>query len=158
MFDTILWANDGSRRADEALSPVRELCERYRSALRIVHVASSGQSAQERAATERVIDKLKAQTTAMRRQGLNASLHVIRGATGSPAPHLLRTAHDITPDLMIVSHREGAPRAGGLSDSVAHQLLASGACPVLVVRGSARASARARAGGGAAAGPSFVPA
>jgi nucleotide-binding universal stress UspA family protein len=38
MFDTIVWASDGSVRGDRSLPVVREICARYADSLRIVHV------------------------------------------------------------------------------------------------------------------------
>lgn len=154
MFDTILWASDGSRRGDEAVSPVRDLCVRYGSALRIVHVADAGCDPEG----ERTIDKLKAQATALRRQGISASLHVIRGATGSPASMILQTAGALSPDLLVLTGGAGGSPSPPSGDSVTQQLVGAGICPVLVVCGSARASARARAGRGIVTGPAIVPA
>ena len=154
MFDTILWASDGSLRGDDAVSPVRELCELYGSALRIVHVARPG-SLQE---TERPIDKLKAQATALRRQGINASLYVIRGASGPPGHTILQTVWAVSPDLVVLGGQQDRPGSRPAPDSVTQQLVAAGICPVFVVCGSARASARARAERGIVTRPAIVPA
>lgn len=147
MFDTILWARDGSPYDDAAVTAVIELCERYGSAVRIVHVVHPSHSLAEDEDSQRVVDKLKAQTRALRRRGVNASLHVIRGAVGSPIRHIMHTAAAIAPDLFVVTTHGRHPQSAPAPATVTEQLLAAGICPVFVVGSSARASARARVSG-----------
>lgn len=156
MFDTILWACDGSRRDDEAISHVRDLCDRHGSLLRIVHVAGPDDSPQGGPAAQRVIDTLKARSTALRDQGVRASLHVIRGATGSPAWHILQTMAAVAPDLLVVT----APgrRSTPSPSTVTTQLVAAACCPVLVICGSTGMSPGGCGGGTAATGTAITPA
>ncbi len=149
-FKTIVWATDGSRRGDRALPRVRELCQRNGSKLCIVHVAPThrarGLPAPRRhAAEERAIAKLKAQTSALRRHGVRASLHVIRGATGSPARHILDIARAVDADLLIVAGRGRSPLRAAVQGSVTQQLLAGAPCPVLSVPAPGRSGDRAMA-------------
>jgi nucleotide-binding universal stress UspA family protein len=138
MFDTILWATDGSSCADHALGRVCAICERYCSTLRVVHVVQRHGGRRRPAVPggtleDRVIAKLKAQTSALRGHGINASLHVIRGAAGSPACHILEIARTVDADLVIVSSRGRSPLHAGLTGSVTQQLITEAACPVLVL-------------------------
>jgi nucleotide-binding universal stress UspA family protein len=138
MFDTVVWATDGSRRADRALSQVRELCERYGGSLLLVHVvqklgAGYLPAPDARPDEDRVIAKLKAQTRSLRRHGIDASLHVVRGATGSPATHIAAAARAVDADLVIAGTLGCSPLRAALLGGVALGLLATATCPVLVL-------------------------
>ena len=155
MFNTILWATDGSPCSDDALGTVRQLCERYASSLRIVHVVQQLGGAHITGPDlipneDRVIAKLKAQTSALRRHEIDASLHVIRGAFGSPAGHIADTARAVDADLIVVGVRGRSALESVLLGSVTLRLLTIARCPVLVVPASAagtRRTATHRAGG-----------
>ena len=135
MFNTILWATDGSSCSDDALGIVRGLCERSGSTLRVVHVVQQlGGEHFLIPDEDRVIAKLKAQTSALRRHGIDASLHVIRGAVGSPAGHIADTARAVDADLIVVGVRGRSALASVLLGSVTLRLLTIARCPVLVIR------------------------
>lgn len=127
MFRTIVWASDGSASSDAAYGYVRDACERYGSSLRIVHVARPS------AAGDRRIAELKAMTTSLRRRGINASLHVVRGAVGRPGHHIAALARMADAALVVVSTRERSPVVGAVLGSVAQQILAEAPCPVLIL-------------------------
>lgn len=129
IFDTVVWAADGRPHSDLALGYVREMCERHGSSLRIVHVARP----LEGGAGERRIAKLKAMTSSLRRHGVNASLHVVRGAIGSPAHHIAEVARMCDADLVLVTTRGRSPLQGAVAGSVAQRLLHEAPCPVLVL-------------------------
>lgn len=129
MFATIVWATDGSARSVASAPFVREICGREASSLRIVHVAR----ALHTGAGERRVAKLKAMTSSMRRHGVNASLHVVRGAIGSPAPHIAEVARMADADLLIVTAHDRWPVTTALGAGVIQGLLAHAPCPVLVL-------------------------
>jgi nucleotide-binding universal stress UspA family protein len=138
MFHTVVWAADGSPRDDHALCQVRELCERHDSSLLLVHVVRKIGGGYVPAPDlcpyeDRMIAKLKAQTRSLRRHGIDASLHVIRGATGSPARHIAATARTVNADLVIVSTVGCSPLRAALLGGVTPRLLAVAPCPVLVL-------------------------
>jgi nucleotide-binding universal stress UspA family protein len=138
MFDTVVWATDGSPCADNALSQVRELCERYSSSLLLVHIVQKigggyVPAPDARPDEDRVIAKLKAQTHSLRRHGVDASLHVVRGATGSPATHIAAAARAVDADLVIVGTLGCSPLRAALLGGVTLRLLAAATCPVLVL-------------------------
>ena len=129
MFGTIVWATDGSARSDAAYGYVRDACERYGSSLRIVHVArplAAGSG-------DREIAKLKAMTSSLRRHGVSASLHVVRGAAGSPAPHIAEVARMAGAGLVIVTSRGRPPLLAAVAGSVTQRLLVEASCPVLIL-------------------------
>jgi nucleotide-binding universal stress UspA family protein len=129
MFHTIVWATDGSKLSDAALGFVREACERHDSVLRIVHVAP----ARRTGADERRITKLKALSASLRRRGVSVSLHVVRGANGSPAPHIADVARMAGADLLIVTTRGHSPLTSAVAGSTTLALIAHAPCPVLVL-------------------------
>ena len=98
MFFTIVWATDGAVASLAGCDFVREVYERYGSKLLIVHVAPTLCTE----ADERRIAKLKALTSSLRRHGVDASLHVVHGAVGSPAPHIAQVARMADADRRIV--------------------------------------------------------
>ena len=110
MFDTIVWASDGSARDEQSLPVVREICARYDSSLRIVHVVERLPGPplpglDVHAYEDRLVAKLKARTSALRRRGINASLHVIRGAVGQTADHIAEVAVAVDAQLIIAGGR-----------------------------------------------------
>lgn len=125
----IVWAIDGSALSDAAYPYVRAMCERYGSSLCLVYVLRPLVAREE----EHQVLKLKARTIALRRHGINASLHVLRGALGSPARHVADVARMRDADLIIVTTRGRAPAAGALAGSVSQQLVGAASCPVLVL-------------------------
>lgn len=129
MFSTIVWATDGSVASLAGSRFVRDACERYDSRLRIVHVASAHCTG----AGERRIARLKALTSSLRRHGIDASLHVVRGAMGSPALHIAEVARMSQAGLVIVGTRGRSPVVSAVAGSVAQRLLAEAPCPVLVL-------------------------
>jgi nucleotide-binding universal stress UspA family protein len=137
LFDTILWASDGRADDHRVIRYVSELCDRYCCELRIVHVVQTilpepMPQFELREGEERAIAWLKISTRALRLQGVDASLHVVRGVTGSPAPAIVQVAAAVDADLIVVH----APRRRpiGLLGTAA-RLLAASACPLLVLGG-----------------------
>ena len=148
MFSTIVWATDGSDASLAGSRFVRDACECYDSRLVIVHVAP----ALCMGADERRIARLKALSCSLRRHGIDTSLHVVRGAMGSPAPHIAEVARTSQAGLLIVGTRGRSPMISAVAGSVAQQLLAEAPCPVLVLPAASAAAARSascrRAGAG----------
>lgn len=152
LFNRIVWASDG--RADEddfqVVRYVRELCDRYCCELWIVHVAPTILSEpmpqlELHGGEERTIAGLKAQTRTLRRQGVAASLHVIRGAVGSPAPAIAQVAAAVDADVIVLQAHEWRP-VGAIG--TAARLLASAPCPLLLFRGEENAAGSRRPANG----------
>jgi nucleotide-binding universal stress UspA family protein len=129
MFSTIVWAIDGLDVSLAGSRFVRDACERYASRLVIVHVAPALCTG----ADERRIAGLKAMTSSLRRHGIDASLHVVRGAIGSPAPHIAEVARMSQAKLVIVGTHSRSPVVSAVARSVAQRLFAEASCPVLVL-------------------------
>jgi nucleotide-binding universal stress UspA family protein len=139
MFDTIIWATDGSTHADHCQHFVRDLAQRYHSSLRIVHVVEKFPAwdlpaGNVNAFEDRTVTKLKAESAGLRRHGINASLHVVRGASGQPARQIADIAAQVAADLIIVGDRGRSElRHSVMIGGVARRLLETSACPVLVL-------------------------
>jgi nucleotide-binding universal stress UspA family protein len=129
LFHTIVWATDGSAPSVAGVDFVRDACERYAADLRIVHVAPPLSTQGD----ERRIAKLKAVSASLRRRGIGASLHVVRGALGSPAPHIAEVARMVHADLVIVTTRGRSSVFSALRGSTTLTLIAQAPCPVLAL-------------------------
>jgi nucleotide-binding universal stress UspA family protein len=129
MFSTIVWATDGSGVSLADSRFVGEICDRYGRRLRIVHVASVPCTD----AGARRIAMLKALSSSLRRRGVDASLHVVRGVIGSPAPCIAEVARMSQAELLIVGTRGRGPVICAVDGGVAQRLLAEASCPVLVL-------------------------
>ncbi len=135
MFDTVLWASDGRTDEPQVVRCVAELCERYRSQLWIVHVAQTGLPVsppllEAHGGEERTIAWLKSRTRALRVQGVDASLQVIRGVVGSPAPAIGQIAQTIDADLIVLHPHERRPVG---SSGTAARLLEIAPCSLLLL-------------------------
>jgi nucleotide-binding universal stress UspA family protein len=135
LFNTILWASDGRADDHQFVHYVGELCDHYCCELRIVHVVQTilpepMPQLELHEGEERAIAWLKARTRALRLQGVDASLHVIRGVVGSPAPAIVQVAEAVDADLIVL--HAGAPWPIG-SIGTAARLLATSACPLLLL-------------------------
>jgi nucleotide-binding universal stress UspA family protein len=138
MFDTIIWASDGSVRDDRSLPVVRDLCRRYSSSLRIIHVvervpAATCAGLDVHGDEERTVAKLKARSTALRRHGISASLHVVRGSLGQTADHIAEIAQAGNAQLIVAGAPGRSAWEGAMLGSVTQRLLAVAPCPVLVI-------------------------
>ena len=134
----IVWASDGSIRDDRSLPLVREICERYVASLRIVHVVERlpgppPPGIDVHAYEDRVVAKLKARTSALRRHGISASLHVVRGSLGQTADHIAEIALAGDAQLIIAGARGRSAWEGALLGSVTQRLLAVTPCPALIL-------------------------
>ena len=135
LFNTVLWASQGHADDDQVLDYVGDLCERYCCELRIVHVVQTilpepmpQFDLHER--EERTIAWLKARSRALRRDGIDVSLHVIRGVFGSPAAAIVEFAEAVDADLMVLHPTRRRPIG---SAGAAAALLASAPCPLLLL-------------------------
>ena len=136
MFETIVWAADGAPGADRALDDVARLARRFGSSVRVVHIARRPSTPSYRAVCDdedEVLERLRSHTATLRRRGVQASLHVIRGARGSPAQPIADTAAAVEADLVIVGSRRSPPAGGEPPGTLTRQLLGAVGCPVMAL-------------------------
>lgn len=136
-FTTILWASDGRRNDHQIVDYVGALCDHYCCELRIVHVVQTilpepMPQFQVHEGEERAIAWLKARTRGLRLQGVDASLHVVRGVVGSAAPAIVEMAEAVDADLVVL-HAHARRPIGSIG--TAARLLATSPCPLLLLGG-----------------------
>jgi nucleotide-binding universal stress UspA family protein len=136
MFETIVWATDGSEVADNALELTRKLADIHGSRIVVVH---ANEVFQGRAAGAPVLadepeicEKLRGQVEELRAGGYDAELKVRTGAQ-QIRTLLVRAAEEVDADLIVVgTHGRGAI-ASAVMGSVARSLCGHSGRPVLVV-------------------------
>jgi nucleotide-binding universal stress UspA family protein len=137
MFETIVWATDGSTAADRALPYAKSLAEGVGKELVVVHanelmVGRAG--GYPVLADEDFLEtKIRAQVDEIRREGLDVRLEVVRGAAGKAGHMIADAAAEVGADVIIVGTRGHGPVAGLVLGSVTQRLLHIARCPVLAV-------------------------
>jgi nucleotide-binding universal stress UspA family protein len=137
MFETIVWATDGSTAADRALPYAKELVAREGANLVVVHVKELmiGRAGGYPvfADEEELEARVREQFEELRGEGLDVTLE-IPTAPSSHAAHLIaEVAADVGADAIVVGTRGHGPFAGLLLGSVTQRLLHIAPCPVLAV-------------------------
>lgn len=136
MFETIVWATDGSELADRALINVRQLAEAHGSRIVAVHANElfTGRAAGAPLLADEpdIREKLASQVAELRAAGFDARLEV-RTGTHNTATLIREAADDVEADLIVVgTHGRGAIGAAVMG-SVARGLCHTSSRPVLVV-------------------------
>jgi nucleotide-binding universal stress UspA family protein len=137
MFETIVWASDGSEHADRALECARALAETYSSELLAVHVReitvgrAAGYPVQIN--EEEVEQKVQGQAQELKDAGLNARFEQHGTTAGGAAHAIADAAEQAGAKLIVVGTRGQGPVKGLLLGSVTQRLLHVTPCPVLAV-------------------------
>jgi nucleotide-binding universal stress UspA family protein len=140
VFDTVVWASDGSPNADRALSVAKSLAHDHGASLLVVHVV-------QRYATEtglavypdedRVRAKLEQSVEQLSEEGYRASLRIVNHVGPQPANEIANIAREAGADLIVMGTRGHGPVAGLLLGSVVLRLLHVAPCPVVAVPAAA---------------------
>ena len=145
MFDTVIWATDGSEAAQKALPFAKTLAASPGTKLVVAHVREilSGRAGgyPARADEEDVIAALKQQVDQLRNDGFDASLEIVTSFDPNAAHALADVALQVGGDVIVVGTRGRGVVAGLLLGSVAQRLLHVAHCPVLAVPPAARTEA-----------------
>ena len=136
MFETIVWATDGSEPANHALEHVRELAEPHGSRIVAVHanelIRGRAGGAPVLADEPDIRKRLELQVAELRAADFDATLDV-RSGSRSVATLVEQAATDVDADLIVVgTHGRGGVTAA-LMGSVARALCHAATRPVLVV-------------------------
>lgn len=136
MFETIVWATDGSDLADAALEHVVELARMHRSKIVAVHandlfVGRYG-GAPISADEPEMRMKIAQQVEDLQAAGFDAELE-IRSGSPDVATLIARAADDVHADLIVVGTHGHGGLAAALMGSVARGLCHAAHQPVLVV-------------------------
>jgi nucleotide-binding universal stress UspA family protein len=137
MFETIVWATDGSELADRALPLVTDLARMHHSKIVAVHanellVGRFG-GAPMLADEDELRVKIEQQVMDLRADGFTVEAKFEAGGQHSTAELIAIAAAEVEADLIVIgTHGRGAA-ATALLGSVAKGLLHFAPCPVLSV-------------------------
>jgi nucleotide-binding universal stress UspA family protein len=136
MFETLIWATDGSEGADAALKEAMHLIELSGGRIVAVHC---DQRLNGRAYAYPVFadeDELRIaireKVAELRAEGIDIDV-VIRRSHREAADVIAAVADELDADLIVCGTHGRSALTGALLGSVAHGLLHLAACPVLVV-------------------------
>ncbi len=139
MFNTIVWATDGSEHADRALQYAKALAAQHGAALVVVHseeflMGPRGGGFPVHPDEEELHAKIQRQVAELAEEGLEVTSKIVGGSSLVGAAHMIAdAARDVGADLIIVGTRGHTPLAGLLVGSVTQRLLHIAPCPVLAV-------------------------
>jgi len=136
MFNTIVWATDGSENADRALSVAKTLARENSASLAVVHIVQRYATKAGLAVypdEEQVEAKLKLVVEELSGEGLDASLKIVNHVGPQPAHEIADLAREAGADLIVVGTRGHGALPGLLLGSVTQRLLHVAPCPVLAV-------------------------
>jgi nucleotide-binding universal stress UspA family protein len=136
MFQTLIWATDGSETADRALPFVRSFAapgaQVYAVHVREIMVGP-GAAYPVYADEPDLQERIAGQVAELRAEGLDAHLRVLTAASGNAARQIADVARDVDAELILVGTRGYGRVAGLLLGSTTQGLLHAGVCPVLAV-------------------------
>lgn len=143
MFETIVWATDGSELADRALLHVMELARLHHAKIVAVHanelLYGRYGGAPLLADEPDLRAKIEKQVIELRDAGFDIELELPTG--GSDVPLLVAKAADaVGADLIVVGTHGHGGIAAAVLGSVARGLLHTAHCPVLAVPPAAKAA------------------
>lgn len=138
MFDTVIWATDGSVAADEAMPFARRLVEGSGGKLVVVHAnqlfAGGRAGGYPVLADEKELTaKIGSQVEKLSNGGIDATFERLSGVYADPAHTIAGLAEKIGADAIVVGTRGHSTIGGLLVGSVTHRLLHIAPCPVLAV-------------------------
>jgi nucleotide-binding universal stress UspA family protein len=136
MFNTIVWATDGSENADRALAVAKPLARENRALLVVVHIVERYTTKAGLAVypdEQQVEAKLKQLVDELSGEGLNASLKLVDHVGPQPAHEIADLAREEGADLIVLGTRGHSAISGLLLGSVTQRLLHVAPCPVLAV-------------------------
>jgi nucleotide-binding universal stress UspA family protein len=136
MFDVVVFATDGSRTADGALPLVRALGGAG-ARIVLVHadelVVGRGTAYSRFANEDELRAKVDGQMHALREDGIEAELHVVKGVGADAAHAIADVARDVGAEAIVVGTRGHSRLANLLVGSVTQRLLHIARCPIFAV-------------------------
>jgi nucleotide-binding universal stress UspA family protein len=138
MFKTVIWATDGSKTADDALTFAEELVEEEGGRLVVVHsnelyVGSRAAGLPVHADEDELQVKIKRQVSELREKGVDVTFKLVVGVSAHAAHMIADVAREVDADVIVAGTRGHGPIAGVLLGSVTQRLLHVAPCPILVV-------------------------
>ena len=137
MFDTIVWATDGSSSADAALPFAKALAVAGHGKLVAVfvdeHFVGRTSPYSVSADADGLRAKIHDQIDEARKEGVEASFTILPRVAHGTAHAIADRARELDADAIVAGTRGHGPAAGLLLGSVTQRLLHIASCPVLVV-------------------------
>jgi nucleotide-binding universal stress UspA family protein len=137
MFETIVWATDGSELADRALTLATDLARTHGSKIVAVHanelLAGRFGGAPLLADEPELRVRIERQLADLRASGFTVELKVETGAGHNVAELIAEAAREVDADLIVVGTHGRSAAASAVLGSVAKGLLHVAPCPVLAV-------------------------
>jgi nucleotide-binding universal stress UspA family protein len=138
MFNTIIWATDGSEHADRALELATQLARANSATLHVTHIVEKQVSTRMAGQNlyygeDQIESKISGQVAELQRDGgLRVTVNTIP-STVSVAKRIAELARDSNADLIVVGTRGRSALVGAVGGSVTQRLLHLAHCPVLAV-------------------------
>jgi nucleotide-binding universal stress UspA family protein len=137
MFETVVWATDGSETAERALPYALALGRAATGKLVVVHVREllvGRAGGQPVYADEDTIErKIRQRVELLRADGVDVTLELVTSLDGNAARAVAETAAECGADVIVVGTRGRAPLAGVILGSVTQRLLHVARCAVFAV-------------------------
>lgn len=138
MFETIVWATDGSEIASESLPALTELALEHGSSIVAVHVNQRFRGGRFGggpllADEDDLVAKITQQVADLREAGIEATLQVETSDKHNVAALVAEAAKELDADLIVAGTHGRSAAASTVLGSVAKGLLTEARCPVLVV-------------------------
>ena len=136
MFDTIVWATDGSQQADQAIEVAKTLARDHAASLVVVHIVQHYATKTGLAAyanEDLVKAKLEQTVQQLSQDGFRPSLRIVDHVGPQPAHEIADIARTEGAGLIVMGTRGHGAIAGLLLGSVVMRLLHVAPCPVVVV-------------------------
>jgi nucleotide-binding universal stress UspA family protein len=137
MFESIVWATDGSDAADMAMPFVQDLATRDGAAVTVVHcdehLVGRGAGMPLLADEVDIKAKIEDQARQLGAEGLKVTLVIDTAAAGGAAQRIAEAADKSAADLIVVGTRGHTALGGLLLGSVTQRLLHISPCPVLAI-------------------------
>ena len=136
MFDTVVWATDGSEAADRALPFARRMVAPS-GKLVVVHVRellvgrAGGQPVY--ADADDIEARIRGQVEELRHEGLEVTLKFHTTFDVNAAHSIAKEAATFDADAIVIGTRGRGPVASAVLGSVTQSLLHAATCPVLAV-------------------------
>lgn len=134
MFKRIIWATDGSERADQALPYAKALAAG--GSLLVLHCEEllfGRVGVYPPLADDQLEEKIRKQVAKARSEGVKTTFQLVAGGSRHAADAIADVARETGADLVVVGSHGYSAVAGLLLGSVTQQLLHVAPCPVLAI-------------------------
>lgn len=137
MFETVVWANDGSQAAERSLPIAKGVVQTSGGRLLVVYVKEVGFESAAAAVADLHEDEAEAAVRrtveALKQDGIAAEFVTGTIVGGGIAQVIADYAREVNADLIITGTRGRNPLVGLLVGGVTNRLLQIAPCPVLTV-------------------------